>query len=449
MTLTHGELFAGIAGFGLGFDRAGMETLWHVEKDEKCKAVLRMHYPDAIILSDVKDAGKSNLPRVDVISFGSPCQDLSVAGKRKGLIHGKQSNLFFEAVRIVDELKPAFAVWENVPGAFSSNSGRDYAAVLSAFRELGARDIAWRVLDSQYFGVPQRRRRIFLVADFGGERAAEVLFESESGSGNPTARGKVGKDTAYSLRANPSHSGDKGDGGINTTLVVNAVINLANSGANQNNVKETDIADTMDTWGTQAVIFQQNTRDEVRLMSGDGQVAGALAAQPGMKQQNFVAFDANQNGMDVSENIAPTMRHGRDGRKGHSSYPKISVMAHGQANAEIIEDGSPSLMANHEAPILWEMSHASEAVREHGAVSPTLQSRMGTGGNQVPMYGIRRLTPVECSRLQGFPDDWNAYGIDGHGKIVVLADAHRYRQLGNAVTVNVAEWIGRRIMKVS
>ena len=165
MTLTHGELFAGISGFGQGFARVGIKTVWHVEIDDKCRVILGHHYPDTLLLDDVKECGKHNLPPVDVISFGTPCQDLSVAGKRKGL-KGERSGLFFEGIRIVDELQPAFAVWENVPGAFSSNSGRDFASVLAAFRECGARDIAWRVLDAQYFGVAQRRRRVFVVADF-------------------------------------------------------------------------------------------------------------------------------------------------------------------------------------------------------------------------------------------------------------------------------------------
>ncbi len=122
MRLTHGELFAGISGFGLGFSEAEIETLWHVEIDKRCQTVLGYHYPESLILSDVRDCGKHNLPPVDIISFGPPCQDLSIAGRRKGL-KGERSGLFFEAIRIVDELKPTFAVWVNVPGALSSNSG--------------------------------------------------------------------------------------------------------------------------------------------------------------------------------------------------------------------------------------------------------------------------------------------------------------------------------------
>lgn len=180
---TIGSLFAGIGGFDLGFERAGFKTEWTCEIDQKAQAVLRLRFPQAVHHDDVTQVGAHSLGPVDVVTFGSPCQDLSVAGKRAGLAGGR-SGLFHESARIIRELrerygKPDFAVWENVPGAFSSNGGRDFAVVVQAMVDLGARDVAWRVLDSRYFGVAQRRRRVFLVADFGGERASEVLAQSE------------------------------------------------------------------------------------------------------------------------------------------------------------------------------------------------------------------------------------------------------------------------------
>ena len=187
--LRHVALFAGIHGFK-GFDDAGMETVAFVEIDKDCQRVLRRHYPHTIILDDVQTAGKHNLPECDVISFGSPCQDLSIAGKRAGL-GGERSGLFFEAIRIIKELRPAFAVWENVPNAISSNAGRDFLSILSAFRSVGACDICWRVLDAQHFGVPQRRRRLFLVADFRGDRAGQILIESSSSYGDTPTRQKA------------------------------------------------------------------------------------------------------------------------------------------------------------------------------------------------------------------------------------------------------------------
>jgi DNA (cytosine-5)-methyltransferase 1 len=213
VTLTHGEIFAGYGGFGLGFERAGIRTVWRVEIDRDCQRVLRHHHPDDLLLSDVRECGAHNLPPVDVISFGSPCQDFSVAGKRAG-IGGERSGLIHEALRIVRELSPALAVFENVPGLLSSHSGRDFAAVLCAFRECGARDIAWRILDAQHFGVPQRRRRVFLVADFGGERAGPVLFESPCGCGHPAPGRETGARVAPSVtpgarRASSQRAGEQ------------------------------------------------------------------------------------------------------------------------------------------------------------------------------------------------------------------------------------------------
>lgn len=386
--LTHGELFAGIGGFGLGFDRAGMETKWHVEIDKACQSVLRTHWPNTPILSDVREVGAHNLPHVDVISFGSPCQDLSIAGQRKGIIDGKRSNLFFEGIRIVGELKPTLAIWENVPGAFSSNRGRDFAAVLCAFQGLGARDVAWRTLDAQHFGVPQRRRRIFLVADFGGERAAEILFESEGGARDYLPSRETGKDIAYALRSNPSHSGDKGDGGINTTLIP----------------------------------FQQDGRQQVR------EIGGGISAQvkPRGSQQTLLAPTLSSSG-------AGTSRAGAQGNE-----LDFYVLAHGQTNAEVVKDGSPSLTTNREQPILmaWQQNQRDEVRLMGGDGNIAGALAHNAGMKQQNYVGVRRFTPVECERLQGFPDGFT----DGQ------SDTARYRQLGNAVAVPVVEWIGRRIM---
>jgi DNA (cytosine-5)-methyltransferase 1 len=367
--ITHGELFAGIAGFSLGFEKSGIKTLWHVEIDKNCRSVLNKHYPGSLILSDIRDVGRHNLPFVNIISFGSPCQGLSVAGKRKGF-NDDRSNLFFEAIRVVDELKPDFAVWENVPGALSSNSGRDFATALSEFRRIGARDIAWRIIDAQYCGVAQRRRRVFLVADFRGERAAEILFESESSPWDTPPSRKEGAELARDVAAT-IRSGGKG--GIPSAredgyeLVSFAPQAGGKTGLNINE----NLSGTLQENQVMAVAFQQNTRDEVRLMNGDGQIAGALSAQPGMKQQSYIAWD---------------------GRNFNNT----------------------------------------------GEFTSTLQAKKGGGYSlsYQPLINVRRLTPIECERLQGFPDNYTA------GQ----SDSARYRQLGNAVAVPVARWLGRRIL---
>ena len=202
MPLTHGSLFAGVGGFDAAADAAGIETRWQVEIDPFCRRVLARHWPDVRRYSDICGVRDGDLEPVDIVTFGSPCQDLSTAGQRRGL-DGVQSGLFYQAIRLVRDLHPAIAVWENVPGALSSAGGRDFGTALDALANAGAVDIGWRVLDARWFGVPQRRRRVFVVADFGGRRAAEILALAEGGRGHSAASRTTGADLAFCLTAGP------------------------------------------------------------------------------------------------------------------------------------------------------------------------------------------------------------------------------------------------------
>ena len=215
--LTLGSLFDGVAGFPLAGIRNGIAPKWASEIEPYPIAVTKNHFPSMKHVGSVTDIKGSELEPVDIITFGSPCQDLSVAGKQAGIHEGARSSLFFQAIRIIEEMRekdiadgrtgkfirPRFAVWENVPGAYSSNGGKDFRAVLQAFCDIrgehnhivpmppGGRwkpagcvvgngwSVAWRTLDAQFWGVPQRRKRIFLVADFAGERAGEVLLNED------------------------------------------------------------------------------------------------------------------------------------------------------------------------------------------------------------------------------------------------------------------------------
>jgi len=191
-----GSLFAGIGGFDLGFERAGFEVAWCVEWDKNAQAVLRKRFPNAKVYGDIREVDPDKLERVDVICGGFPCQDLSVAGKRAGLA-GERSGLFHDAMRIVRRLRPSILVLENVPGLLSSNRGLDFATVL---REVGegwdCAEVGWRVLDSQYFGVAQRRRRVFVVAGTRVGCAEQILALAEGGSGDPPSRDKARQDAS-------------------------------------------------------------------------------------------------------------------------------------------------------------------------------------------------------------------------------------------------------------
>ena len=616
--LTLGSLFDGSGGFPLAGILAGVEPVWASEIEPFAIRVTTKRLPKMWHYGDVSDISGADLEPVDIITFGSPCQDLSIAGKRSGL-DGLRSGLFFEAVRIVKEMrekthgeKPRFIVWENVPGAFSSNKGEDFKAVLEEVIRIKEPEapplpppekgrwpyadcylgdgwsVAYRVLDAQYWGVPQRRARIFLVADFAGGRAPEVLFESEGVSGytpqgfrqgesiagdpeeslgtaggtDAGGRGRVilndqggsrmdvSEDVVSTLRAEAHHppvvmdegepaaagfctehsanarsigyeeetsptlragvvpaaialdyhpadsrigigepekiqtrTSRMGTGGNNVPLVMDGahqelppqtlkirsgcegggkgaqvqVEKSATLGCNNDQTVfvpygicskashamlsanphtgfyEADTARTLDQnggrpdcsqGGIAVVAFSQNQRDEVRDLKN---VSGALAAEPGTKQQTYVFQGSmidrtDKDGpqgdgvnedesftLDTSDRhaVAYCMTAGEFTRVGAEQSPPIMArdykdpnvvikedngrdtdkeaeggtlcMATGQANAEIREDLCPTLSCNHEAPIITE-----------------------------PYYIVRRLTPTECARLQGFPDDWCA-----------------------------------------
>lgn len=232
-SLTLGSLFDGIGGWQLAAVRNGIKPIWSSEIEPYPMAVTKAHFPDTIQLGDITKLNGENLPPVDIICAGSPCQDLSVAGRQKGL-QGERSGLFYQSIQLFYAMLRKtngkylrYFVWENVPGAFSSNRGEDFHSVLeeigqtrlpmpdhkwakAGLVELPGCQIAWRVLDAQYWGVPQRRARIFLVADFGAEkrRAAELLFVEQSLQGHPqTCRESDGETASRSAEESPHPSG--------------------------------------------------------------------------------------------------------------------------------------------------------------------------------------------------------------------------------------------------
>lgn len=224
--MTIGSICAGIGGFDLGFQREGFQTKWHSEIDEKCRLLLRTKFPEAKDYGDITQWTPKREDRVDVVCGGTPCQDLSVAGRRKGL-DGERSGLFYQMVRVCKTLRVRMFLWENVPGALSSNGGRDFAAVLRAWTGLKVEvpadgwggsgfvrtpfpavrwNVAWRSLDSQYFGLAQRRERLFLVGSLGDASCLQVLFEPDSLSGNPPPRREAGQGAAPAVEGRAGRS---------------------------------------------------------------------------------------------------------------------------------------------------------------------------------------------------------------------------------------------------
>lgn len=406
--LTAISLFAGVGGFDLAFQRAGVKVTAAVEIDKKCREVLALHFPKTKLFDDVKEVTGEQLratgfiPERGIIAGGFPCQDLSIAGLRRGL-DGARSGLFHEIIRLTDELKPQFLILENVGGLLSSQRGKDMGIVITALVERGY-GVCWRVLDSQNFGVPQRRRRIFIVASLGDHRRpAEILFERESGFWDIEAGRKKRKATSNSAER---------------IIGVNSF----------QKSKRAQTVDDDESWVESEIVPTLNVFD-----SGDSRTTTVVTQEP-------ILFEGNRVGDPrVHENVSPSViaRWGTGG----NNVPQV-----------LIDDRRVGPTIHNDVP--------------------TLQAFMGTGGNNIPMTFaqrqsnseyviddvastisqrdyksptdlivepiVRRLTPKECERLQGFPDDWTASQVD----------SSRYKMMGNAVTVPVVEWIIKRMVKL-
>ena len=341
--MRHGSVFSGIGGIDLGFERAGIETVFQCEVDPWCQRVLMNHWPKVRLYDDVKELIlRAEVERVDVLTGGFPCQDISLAGGRAGLA-GNRSGLYFAFMELVASIRPAFVLVENVTGLLSSNGTEDLGAVTGTLEELGY-GWAYRTLDSRYFGVAQRRRRVFVVGRAGGSvaGAAEVLFESEGVPWDPRT-GREDEDDG---------SSDSGpvEEGVGDTSPVSMRYRQGKPGGGKGALVSVDRALTLAT-GDDQLLFQpvgvqQNQRHEVIVSDK----ASALTTGGGKPGQGYAA----------------------------------------------VYDG----------------------------------------------YRVRQFTPLEKERLQGFPEGWTQYDPDGRS----IPDDDRGRMLGNAVTVPVAEWIGRRMV---
>ena len=389
--LTLGSLFDGIAGFPLAAVRHGIKPVWGSEIEPDCLDITEKHFPDMQRLGDITKISGAEITPVDIISFGSPCQNLSVAGNGKGLA-GEASQLFFEAVRIIDEMRcatdgqyPKYAVWENVAGAFSSNKGRDFQKVLEEITKtdipmpnsgrwakagmVGSRggSTAWREMDAQYWGVPQRRKRIYLVRDFRTERAGQILFECES------VLGYVAEGRGY----------EKGYAG--------------------------QIADS--TAGSDSGGMEQDA---------DGQMKLNFAEEP----KKHTKLDFGRTGdriyIDARQSVTLMGRAGGGAAKtGYYLLPVYTIIGNvlgrkagaGGNQLGTGQDISPTLTANDR--------HAVAAPEE----------------NWRQKYRVRSLTPLECERLDGFPDGWTQNGASGKE----MSSNARIKALGNSIAVPCAE----------
>jgi DNA (cytosine-5)-methyltransferase 1 len=426
------SLFSGIGGFDLGFERSGMECVLQVEQDDFALQVLEKHWPNVLRMEDVHELNKTNAPAADLICGGFPCQDLSVAGRRAGLA-GERSGLWWEFARIIGELRPRWVVIENVPGLLSSNKGKDMDVLCSSLAELGYW-WAYRVLDSQYYGVAQRRRRVFIVANSTDPAGpAKVLFEPESGSGDtPPSREKgqgYSSDVAPSIAASGRGTSRTGESRGQDPVIADVVpplTSIRGGGSNQwpaHNETANLVPD---------VAYATNSRNNrydlesqtlvVGRESGQGywmqdEVAGTLRSEGEnrpSRPSNVIAFTAREDGRDATDDLSPTLRSITDQNGKHQAG------AHGLA-------------------VAWHENQGGN-LATGGETAKALKANASKSYQGV---GVSRLTPTECERLQSFPDGHTAEGSQGE-----ISDTQRYKMLGNAVTVNVIEWLGKRIAQI-
>ena len=397
-------------------------------------AVLNHHYPTVPNFGDLTQHHTWKLNEsIDLLVGGTPCQAFSVAGLRKGLADPR-GNLTLVFLGLVAQLRPRWIVWENVPGVLSDKTGA-FGSFLGGLGQLGY-GCAYRILDAQYFGVAQRRRRVFVVGHLGGlwQRAAAVLLERESLCGNPPPRRQSGKGTAptlsartkgggglgtdfdldggtipvgidggevaFALRANASHSGDKGDGGVNTTMVAECAPCLTG-----NYGKQPDNSDT--SAGPMLV----------------PEIAGTLKSCAGKS--------GTPNGAEEADRLIPVIAYALQERDSKGSDSKGSDS--NTKDGHLIPVSSPYAFPQN----LSGTQYAATAGR-----CPSLASSNPTA--VATGMSVRRLTPRECERLQGFPDDYTA--IPYRGKSAADCPAGpRYKALGNSMAVPVMRWIGQRI----
>lgn len=465
-----GSLFDGIGGFPLAAVHNGITPAWASEIEAFPMEVTKTRFPRMLHVGDITKLDGAALPPVEVICGGSPCQDLSVAGKRKGLA-GERSGLFMEQVRIVKEMReadgrkgipddlvrPRYLVWENVPGAFSSAGGEDFRAVIEEIVRIkdsschvprpdagrwgpaGAAilgdgfSLAWRVLDAQFWGVAQRRRRIFLVADFGGLTAPEILFKQDSLPGDPAAGGGEGKGTAAAAQGGADGAGRAcltpwdvqsrrifgesgtwpalygGDGGghgyLQTEEPSGAMLCLNDQGGERMDVTE-DVAATLragmgshqplvaqpgegDVRPAAISSFHVNQRDEVIDLGG---ISGALMATRNMQMQTFVtelpAFGVASKGN--GDCFLTPGRHASltGGGQAGQGYPCVLCLNdQGGSQMHLTEDRTGTLRAQEHGhqPLVFDNHGQDSRFRGPVGISQTVSAGFGMGGNNQPL----------------------------------------------------------------
>ena len=398
--INHLDLFSGIGGFHLGFEKAGFEVnSYFSEVDKYAIDVYKNNFKNSNYVGSVTDVRGTQLPKIDAITFGSPCQDFSLAGKRKGM-GGQRSSLITEAIRLIDECRPRFFVWENVKGTFSSNNGEDFWAIIQAFTNIGGYRLEWQLLNTKWF-LPQNRERIYLVGYLGDGCSGQVFPIRESSKQINELQGQQTNTccltTRYGADGNGSYLIERK---LNAQKVEIGTLRTHNDGKGFRKIKDGDCP-----------TIPARARED-----GSG--------QPIIKINSATSKGYEEAAQGDSINYSNPNSETRRGRVGKGVAQTLDT----SCNQAVIYDGY------------------NNKVKEENVVGTITQhcSRSGltNGFKVINENKIRRLTPIECERLQGFPDNWTEYGESGK-----ISDTQRYKMCGNAVTVDVVEAVANSIIK--
>lgn len=456
--LTYGSVCSGIEAASVAWGPLGWRCAFLSEIDRAPRAVLKHRFPDVPLHGDFTTIKAGQYDPIDLLVGGTPCQDYSVAGPRKGL-DGDRGRLTLEFIRLAERLRPRWVVWENVPGCLSTNGGRDFGAVLRDLGQAGY-GFAYRVPDAQFVrvdshprAVPQRRKRVFLVGYLGDWRPpAAVLFEPESLRGDSPPRRKAREDVGPTLASRAGGGGGLGtDAECSGGLIVShdpAVTLTARD--RKGPLPEADLS---------TVVFSLRGREDGAQAEVDETgAAPALRSAEGGSSRPFLAFDPNQVTSKANRSIPrgdvlhtmpasstpPMVAYGirsDASREGEALTP--SPDAAGRVRLRnpglgITEELAPTIDTSTPHAVAF---NCQQDPAQYGDISGAL----GKGPDQAVMDSyVRRLTPRECERLQGFPDDWTLVPW----RKGEMPDSHRYAMCGNSMAVNVMSWIGQRIQMV-
>lgn len=439
--MIYGSVCSGIEAASVAWEPLGWRPAFFSEIEKFPRAVLSHHYPDVPLHGDFTTIEENSYEPIDLLVGGTPCQSFSVAGKRLGL-DDPRGNLSIEYLRLARRLRPEWLVWENVPGVLSSGSGRDFGAFLGLLGQIGY-GWAYRVLDAQYFGVPQRRRRVFLVGHSSGyfRRAAAVLFERESLRGDSAPSRETGERIAPTISARPSGGGGLGtdfdlDGGLRA--VTHASRGEGFDASEGGTGSGTPLVPTVSP-----AIKARDYKGPSSDATGDGQPLVPVA---------FSSKDCAQDAGSVS----PPLRAmgSTDGRPNGGGQVAVAFDMRGREGGAMPE--GPHDTANIRAAdggsrrsYVAYRTTGNDGVYETGDRTGALNTATDPNQNILQSsMAVRRLTPIECERLQGFPDNYTQ--IPYRNKPADRCpDGPRYKALGNSMAVPCMRWIGERIQAAS